>query len=199
MNDRVFFPLAFLVVIAMVGGAMMVDSDKPLCGPVGGANGPEDYSQAIIDGRDLCRMEAVFGHELTQSAPEKKRNTLRIMADPGSLRDDVEASAHFKLGPDLETVYAGQTLRVTIRARPAAERGAMAFEFNYSTGKAGDTGWHRFDMQPGWQDYTHTIKVPKKLLESAVAFDYFAIRPEVGSKPRTIEIERITFDRLGAW
>lgn len=199
MKDIIFFPLVLLVAVIMVGGAMQVGSGVPLCGPVGGANGPADYSQAIIDGRDLCRMEGAYGHELTQSAPEQKQNTLRILAEPDALRNDVEASAHFKLGPDLETVYAGQILRVTINARPSPERGALAFEFNYSTGKAGDTGWHRFYLEPGWKDYTHTIEVPKKLLESTVALDYFAIRPVIAEKPRAVEIQRITFDRLGPW
>ncbi len=199
LKDIVFFPVAILLALLMVGGAMQVGAGVPLCGPVGGANGPEDYSIAIIQGRDLCRMEAVYGHELTQSAPEKPQNTLRILAEPDALRNDVEASAHFKLGPDLETVYAGQILRVTIRAQPSPERGALAFEFNYSTGKAGDTGWHRFYLEPGWKDYTHTIEIPNKLLESTVALDYFAIRPVIAEKPRAIEVEKITFERLGRW
>lgn len=179
----------------MVGGAMMVDADKPLCGPFGGAAGGGQYQEIVLSGRDLCRMEGVFGHELVQSAPETQNNTLTIFADPGSLRGEVEASAHFKLGPDIETVLAGRYVTMTITARPSARRGAEAFEFNYSTGKAGNTGWHRFDMRPGWQDYTHIIEVPEKLLETAVAEDYLAIRPVLEDKRRGVEVSKITFAR----
>lgn len=197
MKDKVFFPLAIIVALFMVGGAMMVDADKPLCGPFGGAAGQGNYATIVLAGRDFCRMEAAFGHELIQSAPERAANTLTVFADPGALRGEVEASAHFKLGPDIETVLAGRFVEVTIRARPAQQRGAEEFEFNYSTGKAGNTGWHRFQMQPDWQEYTHTIEVPEKLLETAVAEDYLAIRPVLAEKRRGVEISEIRFVRGG--
>lgn len=195
MKDRVFFPLTIGVALFMVGGAMMVDADKPPCGPFGAAAGDGTYREIVMAGRDLCRMEAAFGHELVQSAPERQTNTLTIFADPGSLRGEVEASAHFKLGPDIENVLAGRFVTITISARPSAQRGAEAFEFNYSTGKAGNTGWYRFDMRPGWQDYTHTVELPEKLLETVVAEDYLAIRPVLEEKRRGVEVRKITFVR----
>ncbi len=199
MDDRIFFPLAIVVAVAMVGGASMVGIGTPICGPMGGARGPADYSEVVIAGADLCRMEAGRGYQLSELDAGSDSNALRIRAQYGETSDDPLKTAHFKLGPDLETVYAGQKLRIVISARPADERGAMAFQVNYSTGKAGESGWQTFEMLPGWETYEYEFDVPQKLLKEAVAYDYLAIRPVVPRKARTVEVRSIVFTRHGPW
>ncbi|MEL7112090.1 MAG: hypothetical protein AAGK93_03985, partial [Pseudomonadota bacterium] len=100
---------------------------------------------------------------------------------------------------DLETVYSGHRLRVSLTVKPTTGAGAEAFEFNYSAGKAGDTGWIRFDLKPEWETYTAEIDVPRKLLENSAALDYLAVRPVVPEKTRGIELSEIRFRRLGKW
>ena len=197
MKDILFFPLAILVAAGMVAGAMMMGGDAPQCGPVGGANGPADYSSATVNGADLCRLEGRRGFGLNLSDD----GILTLSVEPQPPRDDPEQNPNFKLAADLELVYAGQKLRVSVTAKPAGAGGAEAFEVMYSTGKGGNSGWRRFDMKPDWDTYRFEYNVPEKLLEDqdAAAFDYLAIRPVGAEKTRVMEIREVDFRRYGKW
>lgn len=194
MRDSVFYPLVAAIVAAMVLSALYLGWQKPQCGPFGGADGPEDYALIILQGGDLCRMEAYEGYEL-----DLEEDILTIRADETANFPDVQRNAHFRLGPDLETVYSGHKLRVSLTVKPTEGAGAEAFEFNYSAGKAGNSGWIRFDLKPEWETYTAEVDVPRKLLESSVALDYISVRPVVPEKTRGIELREIRFRRLGQW
>ncbi|MEC7291060.1 MAG: hypothetical protein VXW22_13305, partial [Pseudomonadota bacterium] len=64
MKDAVFYPLVALLAVLMIGAAMIEGWSQPKCGPFGGADGPADYSLIILNGGDLCRMEAYLGYDL---------------------------------------------------------------------------------------------------------------------------------------
>lgn len=194
MKDTVFYPLIGILVVAMVISALYLGWQQPKCGPFGGADGPEDYSLIILKGGDLCRMEAQLGYDLVL-----EDETLTIRAEPEASFADPRQNAHFRLGPDLETVFSGHRLRISFTVKPTNAAGAEAFEFNYSAGKAGNTGWTRFDLKPEWDTYTAEIDVPRKLLENNVALDYLSVRPVVPEKARAIELREIRFRRLGQW
>lgn len=195
LNDRLFFPLALLVAMVMVGGALLVGSGQPACGPMGGANGDDSYRIVTIQSDDLCRIVAGGESDIELFTTDDGRSVVSIEMEGDAQRDAAENSPHFKLGPDLETVYAGQTIAITLMARPAERSGAVAFEVKYSTGKAGDSGWHQFYLEPDWQRFTFSFDVPEKLLKQSVALDYLAIRPVAGDKPRGIWIESISIAR----
>ncbi|MEM9939441.1 MAG: hypothetical protein AAF768_11375 [Pseudomonadota bacterium] len=199
MKDSVFFPIVLLVAILMVAGAMISDDGRRLCGPMSGGAGPADYSYAIVEGRDLCRMEAGPSSNLNRIGGPADEAYITILAVDDQHRDAPEFNSHVKLAADLEYQYAGQKLRMQITARPSEANGAEAFEVNYSTGKAGETGWIRFNMQPGWDTYRFDYNVPEKLLADSVAFDYFAIRPVIDGKARSMDLQRIEFRKLGKW
>ena len=194
MKDSVFYPLIAIVVAAMVLSALFLGWRQPQCGPFGGADGPDDYSLIILEGSDLCRMEGYIGYDLSL-----EDDVLTIRAEHDANLADVQRNAHFRLGPDLETVYAGHKVRISVTVKPTDGGGAEAFEFNYSTGKAGNSGWIRFDLKPDWETYTAEIDVPRKLLENNVALDYISVRPVVPEKTRGIELREIRFRRLGQW
>ena len=196
MKDYVFFPLAFLVAAAMVLGAMSVGHGQPPCGPMGGAKGPNDYSRVEISDGDLCRMKAAGGSQVELINVGSAQSFVRITIDQASLDEYVERGPHIPLGPDLETVFAGQGLRITISARPSARAGAEEMEINYDTGKAGGSGWQRIGLMPGWNTYQLTVNVPEKLLKEAVALDYLGLRPVPGDKARSVEVRSIVFERL---
>ena len=194
MRDIVFYPLIAVVVLVMVIAAMYEGWTQPKCGPFGGAEGPADYSLIILNGGDLCRMEGAQGYELNLD-----NDVLTIRAEETAPVSGVHENAHFRLGPDLKTAYFGQKLRISLTVKPADGAGAEAFEFNYSTGKAGDTGWIQFDLKPEWDTYTAEVDIPRKLLENSVALDYISVRPVVPEKSRGIELSEIRFRRLGQW
>ncbi|MEL6414156.1 MAG: hypothetical protein AAFQ15_04365 [Pseudomonadota bacterium] len=194
MRDIVFYPIVAVIVVAMVIASLYLGWQQPKCGPFGGADGPADYSLIILKGQDLCRMDGFEGYELLL-----EEDVLTIRAEEGANDADVQRNAHFRLGPDLETVYAGHKLRISLTVKPTDGAGAEAFEFNYSTGKAGDTGWTKFDLQPDWNTYTAEVDIPRKLLENNGALDYISVRPVVPDKTRGIELSEIRFRRLGQW
>lgn len=194
LKDIVFYPVIAAVATAMVIASLYLGWQQPKCGPFGGADGPADYSLIILKGQDLCRMEAYLGYDLDLS-----EDVLTIRAEEGANYSDPQRNAHFRLGPDLENVYAGHKLRISLTVKPTEGGGAEAFEFNYSTGKAGNTGWTRFDLKPEWDTYTAEVDIPRKLLENAVALDYISVRPVVPDKTRGIELSEIRFRRLGQW
>ena len=192
LKDYLFFPLVLIVAILMVLGSIMVGANAPQCGPFGGADGPADYSFATIKGQNLCRMEGRKGYEL-----QLANDILTIRGEAEENYGELVRSPQFKLGADLETVYAGQKLTISLQVKPTEGAGAMAFEAMYSTGKAGNSGWQRFDLIPDWQTYQFEYQVPEKLLENTVAYDYFAVRPVVPEKVRGIMIREIEFRRAG--
>jgi len=194
LRDIFFYPLIAAVIAVMVLSALFLGWQRPQCGPFGGAQGPEDYSLIILQGGDLCRMEAAFGYEL-----DLVEDVLTIRAEADAAVSDVEQNAHFRLGPDLESVFSGHKLRISLTVKPTNGAGAEAFEFNYSTGKAGNTGWVRFDLKPEWDTYTAEIDVPRKLLQDVASLDYISVRPVVPEKIRGIELREIRFRRLGQW
>ena len=194
MRDFVFYPIMAAIVVTMVISSLYLGWQQPKCGPFGGADGPADYSLIILKGQDLCRMDGFEGFELNL-----EDDVLTIRAEEGANDADVQRNAHFRLGPDLETVYAGHKLRISLTVKPASGAGAEAFEFNYSAGIAGDTGWIKFDLKPDWDTYTAEVDIPRKLLENTGALDYISVRPVVPDKTRGIELSEIRFRRLGRW
>jgi hypothetical protein len=194
LRDSVFYPIIGLVVALMVMSSFYIGWQQPKCGPFGGANGPEDYSLIILKGQDLCRMDGALGYEI-----ELEEEVLTIRAEADSVYADVRQNAHFRLGPDLVTVYSGHKLRISFTVKPTNGAGAEAFEFKYGAGNAGDTGWTRFDLKKEWETYTAEVNIPRRLVENSEALNYLSVRPVVPDKARGIELSEIRFRRLGQW
>ena len=70
----------------------------------------------------------------------------------------------------------------------------MEVEANYSAGRTGQSGWQKFQLQPGFTDFSFEYDVPPVVGEQGV--DYFGIRPVVPEKQRGIIVESIILERL---
>lgn len=195
MKDRIFFPLAFLAAAAMVGIAVAPGIGRLPSGPVTGDG--EHYDKVTISGKYLNKIIA-GGDAITrlQDGPAG-RQVLYIDAEAGALGDEAELGPHFRLAADIELQFSGFTVRCTVRARPAEDHGAMQLQAEYSAGRAGDSGWQVFDLQPGSATYSFDYDVP--LIEGDQGVDYFAVRPVVPDKSRALIVEEITFERLERW
>lgn len=192
MRDLYFFPMVIAIAGIMVAGSVWIGMDTPQCGPLGGADGPADYSAATLSGQNLCRVEGREGYTL-----DLADDILSIRGDAEANFGGVDRTPVFKLGPDLETAYAGRKLRISFEVKPTLQAGALQVEAMYSAGKAGNSGWQRFELSPDWQVFSFDYDVPDRLLENTVAFDYFSIRPVVPEKTRGIMIRKIEFRRSG--
>ena len=156
-----------------------------------------NYNKITIEGDYLHKVFA-GGNAKTElvDGPDNK-TLLYIEAETGALRDEPELGPHFRLAADIEAQFSGKTVRITVRARPADDRGAMQIAMNYSAGRVGESGWRIFDLKPEFSDLSFDYDVPR--IEGDQGVDYLGIRPVVPNKSRAVLIERITLDRIGPW
>jgi hypothetical protein len=195
MRDRFFFPAALVLVAMMIFLALRPGIGALPTGPIAGDGA--HYDKITIEGAYLHKIYAGGNAKTALVEGEDGLSVLYVDADFGALRDEPELGPHFRLAADLETQFAGTTVRITARVRPADDRGAMQFAMNYSAGRVGESGWKIFDLQPGFADFTFDYDIP--YVEGDQGVDYFGIRPIVPDKSRAILLERVTFERIGPW
>lgn len=194
MNDRLFFPVIFLVAAGLVWLAMMPGIGALPSGPVSVGDG--NYSLVEVSGLQLNRIEA-GGEAEIELVRGNGPTHLLIETMAGALPDDPMQGPHFVLAADLEVQFSGFEMDITVRAKPGERLGATQMMVNYSTGREGESGWQVFDLQPDWADFTFTYRVPAKSGENAL--DYLAIRPVTPDKTRSLLIESVTFRRGRRW
>jgi hypothetical protein len=192
MRDRIFFPLAGLLVILMVFLALQPGIGRLPTGAVAGDG--VNYDRIVIDGSYLNKAIAGGDAQTELLRTPGGGFTLQVFAAAVALKDAPELGPHFRLAPDIELQLAGRKIRVTARVRPADQRGAMEVKLNYSTGRAGESGWRTFALQPGYSDVSFEYTLPPATGEQGV--DYIAFRPVVPEKQRGLLVERITLERL---
>lgn len=192
MRDRIFFPLAGLLVILMVFGALQPGIGRLPAGAVAGDG--VNYDRIVIEGRYLNKVIAGGDARTLLLRTPERGYLLQIEAEALALAAAPELGPHFRLAPDLEAQFSGRKIRVTVRARPAGDKGAMELQVNYSAGRVGESGWQKFGLKPGFTDFAFEYDVPVAAGEQGV--DYLAVRPVVPDKARAVVIERITIDRL---
>ncbi|MEQ9436515.1 hypothetical protein [Hyphomonas sp.] len=195
MRDRFFFPAALVLVAIMVFLAIRPGIGALPTGPVTGDGA--NYGRITIEGDYLHKVFAGGNARTELTKGPDGESLLLISADAGALRDEPELGPHFRLAADIETQFSGMTIRVTVRARPTDDRGAMQLAVNYSAGRVGESGWKVFDLKPEFSDFTFDYDVPR--IEGDQAVDYIGIRPVVPDKARAVLVERITFERIGPW
>ena len=194
MTDTVFFPLAALLAIVMVSLAIRQPSGALPTGSVSGAD--TDYRFVRVSGLDLNRFIA---GEYSDYAivPTDAGPALRISPKADFFPDNADGGPHFRLAPDLETVFSGKDLRINIRARASETNGAAYFEANYFAGPEGQSGWQKFALQTDFKNYSFEFTAP--LAEQDQGVDFLGIRPVIGDKGATMEVESLTFINLHLW
>lgn len=192
MPDRLFFPLAGLLVVLMVFLGIQPGIGRLPTGAVAGDG--VNYDRIAIEGRYLNKIIAGGDARTRLMRTPDKGYMLRIDAEVDALADSPELGPHFRLAPDIETQFSGRRIRCTVRMRPADDQGAMQAKVNYSTGRAGESGWQTFSLEAGFAEFSFEYDVPEVVGEQGV--DYVAVRPVVPEKRRAILVERITLERL---
>jgi hypothetical protein len=192
MRDRLFFSLAAFLMLSLLGLAVWPGIGRLPTGAVAGDG--FNYERVEIEGAYLNKVIA-GGDAITRLVRDGADIRLYIEARAGALADAPELGPHFRLAADLEKQFAGRRLRVTVRLRPADQRGAEQVQINYSAGRAGESGWQVFDLRPDFSDVSFEYDVPPVVGEQGV--DYLAIRPFVPDKTRAVVVEQIIFERIG--
>lgn len=191
MSNRMFFVLAAISAALMVFLAMAPFRDATPRGSVsGGGLGPLHLG---ISGREL--------HRLLPGA----QDSVKVVATPTgeiaqitTARDDVAGSketagAHFQLAADLEVWYGGHRIAVTVEARAVGMDSPKLFAL-YSAGKAGASGWQTFPLTAEFQAFRFEYSPP--VPTSELGIDFIGLRAGAAKLPATIEIRKVTIDRL---
>lgn len=194
MSDRIFFIVAALAGAFMVTLALLPGMNALPAGPVSGGN--TDYSRIEISGTQLNRMVA-GGESIIELQRVGGETVLYIEADAEALPDDPLRGPHFVLATDLETVFAGRKLRITVNARAADRYGAQGINLNYALGNAEASGWEEFVMTKEFQDVTFEYDLPTKNVGAEPGYDYLAIRPVVPEKQRAILVRSVVLEPIG--
>jgi len=197
MPDKLFFPLTVVLAGLLIFMALRPAMGALPTGPV--SVGDLNYNQVTVDDIQLNRISAGgdVAIDLVRDDETEPSTHLRIETVAGTLSDDPVLGPHFPLAEDLELQFAGYTLEVAVRAKPALPIGATQMKVNYSTGRDGESGWQVFDLRPDWHTFRFTYDVPEKVGENAL--DYLAIRPVTPDKTRAILIDQVVFTRRGRW
>jgi hypothetical protein len=159
MRDRLFFPLAGLLVLLMVGLAVQPGIGRLPTGSVAGDG--TNYDRIVIEGAYLNKVIAGGDARTRLLRTPDRSYLLDISAEAGALMDAPELGPHFRLAPDLEVQFSGRKIRITVRARPAPDQGATQMRVNYSAGRVGESGWKQFDLQPDFTDFSFEYDVPE--------------------------------------
>lgn len=192
MPDRFFFPLAGLLVLAMVFLAIQPGIGRLPTGSVAGDG--TNYDRIVIEGPYLNKVMAGGEAETKIVRRAGGAYALQITAAADALASGVEEGPHFRLAPDIETQFSGRMVRVTVRARPAAAAGASEVQVNYSAGRVGQSGWRVFDLATGNGTYSFDYLVPVMSGEQGV--DYVGVRPVVKQGRRSVMIDAVIIERL---
>ncbi|GLQ21083.1 hypothetical protein ACFFUB_07025 [Algimonas porphyrae] len=185
-GDRIFYPLAAMVIIAMVGLALSFAgntplSDQDIVNEGLSLTGPDLLALTISPGSNGTYVEEGGGYmRLSQFTPKGE--------GPASI------GVFLTLGPDYERAFSGRRLRVTLRARAPRIDALEQFESAYYPMESRRSDWFQFNLGPDWQDYTFDFMPP--ITDNPPNVDLLAIFPGVAGESRQMDLAALNIEVL---
>lgn len=191
LKDRFFYPLALLLVVAMVTFALSLGervdlTDRQIWG--------EGYT---MQGEDLVRLTAQPGTQsvyIAAAAGEDAFARLTSTASRASLPPGPGVFA--PLGPQYERAFATRKLRMTIKARGSRINPLEHFDMGYFSAGSGDSGWKRRELGDTWSDYVMEFQ-PGALTENQ-GLDHFSIWPGETAELLNMDVKFMRVEVLDA-
>lgn len=185
MKDRFFYPIAAAVIGGMIYYALSF-------------SGPAE----LVD----ANLYELSGKGLEQLFPSPG-TTVQLANDPSGAvayavmgahldRASAEASAGVfgTLGSVHETSFAGNPIRITIRARKGRFEAASAMEAGYFTAGAGDSPWQAFSLEDDFSDHSF-IFTPGAISEKG-GTDFIGIWPDASGESGSIDVMSIRVEKI---
>jgi len=187
LKDRYFYPLAIALIIGMIYFAMSKADYTVLTEDMILENG------FIVADENLSTLTASLGtlYSYTGKTPQTRAF---VTMKTNIARKDTPASAGVfaSLGPDYETAFARQNLRMTIRARQGQKNPLEHFDMGYFTSDVGDSGWIRQRLTPNWENYS--IEFTPNMPVNDLGVDYLGVWPGENGGHETMDVEFIKVD-----
>lgn len=189
LKDRFFYPLALALIAGMIWFALSRASVTRLSDACIWHNG------FATQGEDLVTLTASPGTAYDYFAATSN-DPAYIVATTQIPRRDAPASAGVfaALGPDYERAFAGQKIRLTVRARQGRKNPLAEFDMGYFTAGAGDSGWRRRALTPVWQDYV--LDFAPKVPNGDPDLDYFGVWPGEDGEQETMDVASMKIEVL---
>lgn len=189
IKDRFFYPIALAFMAGMIWFALSKSSVTKLSDACIWHNG------FITQGEDLITLTASPGttYEYRGATQNDPAHVVMMTQIP---RKDAPPSAGVfaALGPDYERAFAGQKIRITVRARQGRKTPLAEFDMGYFTAGAGDSQWRRRTLTPDWADYV--LDFAPKPPNGDPDLDYAGVWPGEAGEQETMDVEYIKIDVL---
>ena len=189
LRDLYFYPLALMVIAAVIGAALMSGEHETLS--------PQDILEQgySAEGQGLSRLVASPGTNY-EFVSEKGSQPAYVIMWTDIARANIGGSAGVfaPLGPDYERAFGGQDLRMTITARQSAANPLTEFDMGYFTATVGDSAWQRRALTPDWQDYSFTFSPNPPRGEADI--DYFGIWPGEAGSGQRMDVSKMRIEVL---
>ena len=189
LKDRFFYPLAFSLIAAMIWFALSLADNVKLSDACIWENGFE------ARGDTLVTLTASPGTSYEFSG-QTVNNPAHIVMLTHIARIDAPASAGIfaALGPDYERAFAGQDLRITVRARQGRKNPLDEFDMGYFTAGAGDSRWRRQVLTDQFENYM--FEFSPKPPTGDPDLDYLGVWPGDQGEQKTMDVEFMKIDVL---
>jgi len=182
MKDRFFYPLAALVVFAMIAFALSLKTDTT-------PSNVDVYERQRADLVDLFPSPGTTVR-LSETGDDiyavLSAHMTREIAPPSS-------GVFGTLGPAYEANFGGATITITVRARQSKIAPSAKMELGYFTTGVGDSGWKPFELSNEYVDYSFEFS-PNPPLEEGI--DYVGIWPDPDGKGGSIDVQSVRVERL---
>ncbi|MGB6230769.1 MAG: hypothetical protein WBF53_11670 [Litorimonas sp.] len=188
LGDRFFYPLAALVIVAMVGLALSFGGGESL-----------DEARILEDGYTLSGMDL----EALTISPGSEG--VYVDEDGGYIQllqftpDGVGPSSigvFATLPADYERAFAGRQLRVTMRARASRTQPLGAFDAAYYTlDGGGSSPWRTFELTSDWQDHSYIYTPP--IVDAPENVDLVAVFPGKEGERERMDLAELRIEVVG--
>lgn len=193
MQDRLFFPLAFVLASTFIFMALQPFAERVPSGPVsGGGRNAEDIT---VEGKELSRFLPgnYDGLDLISAAGDAPA-VLRITRQATETYEDPRSGPHVVFAEDIEYAMSHRRIQIDIVARSAGDFAASQFEANYFAKAEFETGWKVFDLTPDFKTYRFVFDTPER--GEVEGYDYIGIRPVTPDKHRIMEVRSVRVHTL---
>lgn len=193
MQDRLFFPLAFILASTFILMALQPFAHRVPSGPVsGGGRNAEDVT---VKGEELYRFQpGSYDSMKVIPASGETPTLIRITRPKAQEYQDPRSGAHLVYAEDVEYALEHRKIQIEIEARAAGDFPASQFEADFFSKAEFETGWQPFNLTTDFQTYRFTFNTPAR--GDTEGYDYLGIRPIAPEKQRTMEVRSVRVHAL---
>ncbi len=189
LKDRYFYPLAALIVAAMIAYALSLGERIDLTDREIWDNG---YT---MEGEDLARLTVQPGTQAVYvAAAGREPAYARLTSTAARASLPNKPGVFAPLGAQYERAFATRKLRMTITARSSRINPLEMFDMGYFSAGSGDSDWIRKDLTSDWSDYVMEFR--PGALTAQQGLDHFSIWPGETAELLYMDVKYMRIDVL---